>query len=276
MRCPHCGEQIPDNSNFCPYCSQKLVHSQEQRPIMPMLVIAASTIVIFVCILFFIKTGAIGQSIVSNQNSDPHSTPALIDTTSQNGTQADVSPENQNSQNSSENASPGTVQADSTTDLQPEETATPTPIPTSTPTPIPTETPLPTATPIPPINYVTIYGGYQAPASDFIFPESSDEYLSYARMNEMLEAPDKETMNRRSQLAINELLARYGFPFTNKERQTAQDARDQFNNKGWYQQVRSICPSTNYQVIVDNYMNTYERTNFEALNNWQKDHGVWY
>jgi len=29
-------------------------------------------------------------------------------------------------------------------------------------------------------------------------------------------------------------------------------------------------------VLRANYFNSYERANFDALNQWQKDHGVYY
>lgn len=158
--------------------------------------------------------------------------------------------------------------------MTPIPTETPTPIPTETPTPIPTETP----TPVPAVavsNVITIYGGIQANASDFLFPESSTEYLTTERMNQVMESSDSDMMHKLSQLAINELLARYGFTFT-KDSQTAQDARDQFEGRAWYESAQEICPSNDYEVLLANYMNSYEVTNFRALNQWQKDHGGWY
>ena len=160
------------------------------------------------------------------------------------------------------------------------ETPTPTPTPSPIPTPTPTPTPLPTPTPspIPPVvvpNVITIYGGIQADASDFLFPESSSEYLTTARMNQVMESSDSNMMHYYSQLAINELLARYGFKFTSTS-QTAQDARDKFEGKGWYESVKQICPSNKWDVLRANYFNSYERANFDALNQWQKDHGVYY
>ena len=163
----------------------------------------------------------------------------------------------------------------------PTPTSTPTPLPTSTPTPIPTPTftPIPTPTPAPAVSaeVLTIYGGIQAPASDFLFPESSSAYLSYDRMNQVLESGSSETMHTLSQLAINELLARYGYPFTSSS-STAEDARNKFGGTGWYQSVQSICPvgAGEWDVLRDNYFNSYERANFKALNEWQKDHGVYY
>ena len=158
----------------------------------------------------------------------------------------------------------------------PTPTPTPSPSPTPLPTPTPTPIPAPTATPVPPApDTITVYGGVQAPASDFLFPESSSTYLSYERMNQVLESSDQNTMHARSQLAINELLARYGYTFTSSS-STAQDARNQFEGKGWYQSVQSMCPSNQWDVLRDNYFNSYERANFKALNDWQKDHGVYY
>lgn len=156
-------------------------------------------------------------------------------------------------------------------------TATPEPTPTATPTP----SPLPTATPIPEPTedyldtVITIIGGIQADKADFLFPESSSTVLSQARMDEVLNSSDKNTRHKLSQLAINELLARYGYPFT-KDSSTAEDARQQFNNKAWYQSAREVCPSRDYRVIYNNYFNYYERTNFDLLNQWQIDHGVYY
>ncbi len=33
MFCPNCGREIPDGSNFCPYCGAKIITIEEQKPL---------------------------------------------------------------------------------------------------------------------------------------------------------------------------------------------------------------------------------------------------
>ena len=243
--------------------------------ILPIVVIILSSIVIILSFVFMMRTGIIKVGFGKGGNGDSNSPK---------GTTTSVSSQIDN-ENSGEVPTEISTPAQTATPT-PLPTATPTPIPTATPTPLPTATPtpLPTATPTPlPTEtpavvipeVITVYGGIQANAADFLFPESSSEYLTTARMNAVMESSDSNMMHKLSQLAINEILARYGFPFTSSS-QTAQDARDQFEDKGWYQSVRRICPSNQWDVLRASYMNSYERANFDALNQWQKDHGVYY
>ena len=227
--------------------------------ILPIVVIILSGIVIILSFVFMMRTGIIKVGFGKGGNGDSNSPK---------GTMTSVS-----SQIDNENS--GEVPTETSAPVQ---TATPTPLPTATPTPLPTATPTPLPTETPAVvipEVITVYGGIQANAADFLFPESSSEYLTTARMNAVMESSDSNMMHKLSQLAINEILARYGFPFTSSS-QTAQDARDQFEDKGWYQSVRRICPSNQWDVLRASYMNSYERANFDALNQWQKDHGVYY
>ena len=245
-----------------------IIPTEPQKPekpsgTLPIIIITVSCTVIILSLVFILTaTGKIDWENVFGNGPTP--TPTVTPTPTE---------------------TPTPVPTDTLTPTPPP-TETPTPIPTSTetptptPSPIPTPTPLPTPTPspIPPVvvpNVITIYGGIQADASDFLFPESSSEYLTTARMNQVMESSDSNMMHYYSQLAINELLARYGFKFTSTS-QTAQDARDKFEGKGWYESVKQICPSNKWDVLRANYFNSYERANFDALNQWQKDHGVYY
>lgn len=296
MKCTVCSSELPDDATFCPYCGARtltqpevpIYQNTEQTgilsdnnantvvndqtddkrrkgavPILPIVVIAVSTIVIAVSLIAMMRMGIIKIGFGSQGGDNP-----------QTASTSSVTPPAENS-NSGQTAAP-------TETPVPSPTETPVPTPTSTPMPTftPTPTPMPTFTPTPVPEVVipeviTIYGGIQATASDFLFPESSSEYLTTARMNQVMESSDANMMHKLSQLAINEILARYGYRFTSSS-QTAQDARDQFENKGWYQSVRQICPSNQWDVLRANYMNSYERANFDALNQWQKDHGVYY
>ena len=316
MKCPNCSQEIPENAGFCPYCGGRtnitkgssgnaikddipetneissesgwrytgpindgsddlgnsengdiyIIPSEQQKTErfggrFQIITIAFSCAIIILSLVFILTaTGKIDWKKLIGIGATP--TPTVTPTPTQ---------------------TPTPVPTDTPT---PPPTETPTPIPTSTetptpsPSPIPTPTPLPTPTPspIPPVvvpNVITIYGGIQADASDFLFPESSSEYLTTARMNQVMESSDSNMMHYYSQFAINELLARYGFKFTSTS-QTAQDARDKFEGKGWYESVKQICPSNKWDVLRANYFNSYERANFDALNQWQKDHGVYY
>lgn len=251
--------------------------------ILPIAVIAISSIVIILSFVFMIRTGAlkIGFGKGGNGESNPSNGTVTSTQSQTNSIDSGMAPTDTPALLPTDTPTP--LPTDTPTPLPtdtptPIPTATPTSLPTFTPTPLPTDTPTPTPTEPPTVvipEVITIYGGIQANAADFLFPESSSEYLTNARMNAVMESSDSNMMHKLSQLAINEILARYGFPFTSSS-QTAQDARNQFENKGWYQSARQICPSTKWDVIRASYMNNYERANFDALNQWQKDHGVYY
>lgn len=117
--------------------------------------------------------------------------------------------------------------------------------------------------------WVTIYRDIKAPATDFLFPESRDEYLSQERINEVLASNDQETRIRRSQLAINEMLARYGYEFNKQNSKTADDAREKFSGKDWYQRIKGEYPSDAKELYAL-YFTEIERVNYDALNEWQR------
>jgi len=117
---------------------------------------------------------------------------------------------------------------------------------------------------------VQIRYGLYAPESDFIFPYSSTNYLSYEEIDAKLQDPDQNTRYRNGQLAINEILARYGYPFDPaSERIGARDAAEKFGGKSWYQQAMKNCGYDDpYALIGD--MNEVEKANIKAITAWQE------
>ena len=156
-------------------------------------------------------------------------------------------------------------------------TPTATPVPTATPTIAPTPTPTIAPTPTPTTapeasssggssgSMISLPGGGQAPASDFIFPNSSTELLSSGELSNRLSSAYD------AQMAINEIYARYGYTFvTNSE--TASASRSKFGNKDWYIQAQSTCPTANRDTFAESYMNSVERANIETLLTWKDSH----
>ena len=151
---------------------------------------------------------------------------------------------------------------------------TPSQVFSATPTSVPTATP----TLVPPVtssaygsdDMVTLIGGIQAPASDFLFPESRNEILTKERMDQVLKegAANKIEMNLRSQMAINEILARYGFIFQRQDTKSSEQAREKFSGKEWYQELQGKYPS-DINTLKDNYFTEEEQANYKALNDWQ-------
>ena len=140
-----------------------------------------------------------------------------------------------------------------------------------------TQTPEPTATPQPtpvPVEIITVIGGIQAPASDFMFPKSSERVLTWDELNTML-SDNREKMHSASQMAINEMFARYGYTFKSST-STAREAKSYFESLDWYHSAQSYCDATDWETVRVQYMNDIERENIERINSWQRENGVYY
>lgn len=122
---------------------------------------------------------------------------------------------------------------------------------------------------------ITVIGGIQAPASDFIFPHSSTSLLTDADLVK-LQAETVEERHYLSQLAINEILARYGYVFSEAQGGAAKEAYDQFEGKDWYEQAKPYCPSTSANEMLYTYISDTELDNVEIICEWQKENGCYY
>lgn len=121
----------------------------------------------------------------------------------------------------------------------------------------------------------TAYSGIMAPASDFLFPESSQEYLTQEILNQVMESPDKYAMRSHSQRAINEIFARYGFIFGGKT-DTSREAISRYSGKDWYEQCKKIFNQNPYsqEELLEVKFNKYERANVYLIWDWQNEHNL--
>ena len=122
---------------------------------------------------------------------------------------------------------------------------------------------------------ITVIAGIQADASDFIFPYSSERALTDADLVK-LEGNSVEEEHYRSQLAINEILARYGYVFHPEYGGSSEEAYDQFNGKAWYEEAKPYCPSTSANDMLYTYITDLELSNIEVICEWQKMHNCYY
>lgn len=126
-----------------------------------------------------------------------------------------------------------------------------------------------------PVEMITVVNGIQAPASDFIFPYSSTQTLTDADLTK-LEGASVEEEHYRSQLAINEILARYGYVFHPENGGASKEAYDQFNGKEWYEQAKPYCPSDSANDMLYTYITSTELNNIDIICEWQKVHNCYY
>ena len=119
----------------------------------------------------------------------------------------------------------------------------------------------------------TAYDGILAPASDFLFPNSSQEYLSYEKLNQIMESSDKYAMRSISQRAINEIYARYGYTF-HGETTTSREAINLFSGKDWYEKCRIEYNKNPLEqdVLLNDVFNDAERANVYLIWDWQENH----
>lgn len=122
---------------------------------------------------------------------------------------------------------------------------------------------------------ITVIAGIQADASDFIFPYSSERALTDEDLVQ-LEGSSVEEEHYRSQLAINEILARYGYVFHPENGGSSKEAYDQFNGKAWYEAAKPYCPSTSANDMLYTYITDLELSNIDLICEWQKVHNCYY
>ncbi len=116
--------------------------------------------------------------------------------------------------------------------------------------------------------YIELYNGNSAPAADFIFPYSSTDLLSDVDL-EQLNDSSNTARKSKSQMAINEIFARYGYTFSGGT-DTSKEAKKKFESKSWYRTAQKSCPSNNSGILQGTYMNSTEQKNIEKIVAWQK------
>jgi hypothetical protein len=122
---------------------------------------------------------------------------------------------------------------------------------------------------------VTVINGIQADADDFIFPYSSERLLTDADLVK-LEGSSVEEEHYKSQLAINEILARYGYVFHPENGGSSEEAYDQFEGLAWYEEAKAYCPTTSANEMLYQYINSTESDNIDIICEWQRQHGCYY
>ncbi len=279
MYCERCGAKNEDGARFCGECGAPLHEpqphfgqgagwqpQQERKPhyrpepqqgkktSRPLIAAAAVLgVLILVLAAVLIKT-----SLDSSSREDEE-LDALLE-------QADEKEED--TKENEEPQAPAEVTADPTATPVPTQTPAATPVPTQAPaaTPVPTQAPA--------VEYVAVKYGLQAPVTDFMFPYSSERLLTQAELDSMVDA-SVEVMHSRSQLAINEILARYGYSFDPNKSDTARDIYNRVAGKDWYQQAQQQCGYSDANSLIAD-MNSVEKDNINLINEWQQQHGCYY
>lgn len=122
---------------------------------------------------------------------------------------------------------------------------------------------------------ISVISGIQAPASDFVLPMSSERALTWDDLT-VLDGATVEEDHYWSQLAINEILARYGYVFNPNQGGSALEAYNQFEGKGWYEQAKAYCPSTSANEMLYTYITATELDNINLICEWQQVHDCYY
>lgn len=279
MYCERCGAKNEDGARFCGECGAPLHEpqphfgqgagwqpQQERKPhyrpepqqgkktSRPLIAAAAVLgVLILVLAAVLIKTS------LDSADREDEELDALLE-------QADA--KEGDTKEKEETQAPAEVTADPTAAPAPTQAPTAAPVPTQAPaaTPVPTQAPA--------VEYVAVKYGLQAPVTDFMFPYSSERLLTQAELDSMVDA-SVEVMHSRSQLAINEILARYGYSFDPNKSDTAKDIYNRVAGKDWYQQAQQQCGYSDANSLIAD-MNSVEKDNINLINEWQQQHGCYY
>lgn len=279
MYCERCGAKNEDGARFCGECGAPLHEpqphfgqgagwqpQQERKPhyrpepqqgkktSRPLIAAAAA-----LGVLILVLAAALIKTSLDSADREDEELDALLE-------QADA--KEGDTKEKEETQAPAEVTADPTAAPAPTQAPTAAPVPTQAPaaTPVPTQAPA--------VEYVAVKYGLQAPVTDFMFPYSSERLLTQAELDSMVDA-SVEVMHSRSQLAINEILARYGYSFDPNKSDTAKDIYNRVAGKDWYQQAQQQCGYSDANSLIAD-MNSVEKDNINLINEWQQQHGCYY
>ncbi|MGI6012292.1 MAG: zinc-ribbon domain-containing protein [Ruminococcus sp.] len=286
MYCENCGARNEDDARFCSECGAPLQQTRQQEarpPFNPQReqryqpsawqppeekrkkgnkkgIYPLTAVAVILGVLIVAMAAVLIKTSYDTNNREDKELEALLAEAEENGREDGESEEIKPTEAPTEAAPTPTVEA------TPQVTAAP----TAEVTPVPTQEVTPQATE----EYVAVKYGLQAPASDFMFPYSSERLLTQAELDSMVDA-SVEVMHSRSQLAINEILARYGYSFNPDGSDTAREIYNRVAGKDWYQQAQQQCGYTDPNSLIAD-MNSVEKENINMINEWQQAHGCYY
>jgi hypothetical protein len=264
--CQNCGEMIPEDAAFCPYCGTPNDAAGTQQPDPnpePEFTVPdpipengflpsdgpkepkKNWILILAVVIIMLAAAAVGIFLIA---------PAVMKAASSKTAAADVSVET---------STPALTETPVPTA---EPTAVPTAVPTATPTAAPTPTPtaVPTVTPTP-VPTLTPAAITEAPAqseassfvadttTSYFWPDSNTRYYSESDLNGLTAL--------QLRYITNEIFAREGYIFKKQE------WYDYFSQKTWYH------PTIPADQFTDDMLNPYEKANVDMISAYEKARG---
>lgn len=112
--------------------------------------------------------------------------------------------------------------------------------------------------------------GGTAPAGDFLFPYSGTQSITVEELDALFGGLEADAAYQASQLAINEIYARYGYNFHPEKSDSATAAYEYFHSLDWYNE---ICPQSKAASLDQVPVNATEQQNIDTIAAWQAARG---
>ena len=112
--------------------------------------------------------------------------------------------------------------------------------------------------------------GGAAPAGDFLFPYSGTQSITVEELDELFDGLEADAAYQASQLAINEIYARYGYNFHPEKSASATAAYEYFHSLDWYNE---ICTQSKAASLDQVPVNATEQQNIDTIAAWQAARG---